>query len=137
MKMIKSIPALPVQSIDKAIEFYTTRLGFSVPYHDDSFAKLIRDHVEIHLWASSDETWKDRGASLSERPIISGAESFLAGTSSCRIEVQGIDELFEEYKNEGVIYSPDTIITEQPWGDREFPALDLHRNLLTFYESVK
>lgn len=130
----ESIPALPVHNINEAIEFYKTRLGFSVPYHDDGFAKIIRDEVEIHLWASSDETWKDRGASLSELPIWSGAESFLAGTASCRIEVQGIDELFEEYKKQNVIYNPGTIVETQPWGTREFPALDLHRNLLTFYE---
>lgn len=134
--MIKSIPALPVQNIDIAIAFYKIKLGFSVPYHNDGFAKLTRDEVELHLWASSDETWKNRGSILSTRPIVSGAESFLAGTASCRIEVQGIDELFEEYKNQGVIYSPDTVVTEQPWSDREFPALDLHGNLLTFYEEI-
>lgn len=136
MKMKKSIPALPVQHIDKAIEFYQTKMGFSAPYKNDGFAKLIRDDVEIHLWASSDESWKNRDTSLSDFPICSGAESFLAGTASCRIEVQGIDELFEEYKRQGVIYSPDTVVEEQPWGKKEFPALDLHRNLLTFYEVV-
>jgi len=134
MKLIKSIPALPVQNIDKAIEFYITKMGFSVPYHDDGFAKLIRDEVEVHLWASSDDSWKNRGSLLSTRPIISGAESFLAGTASCRIEVQEIDKLFEEYKIHGVIYSPNTVVEEQPWGKREFPALDLYGNLLTFYE---
>jgi hypothetical protein len=66
-----------------------------------------------------------------------GAESFLAGTASCRIEVQGIDELFEEYKKQELIYNSNTKVEEQPWGDREFPALDHHRNLLTFYEAIK
>jgi catechol 2,3-dioxygenase-like lactoylglutathione lyase family enzyme len=136
MKMKKSIPALPVNDIKQSIEFYTIKLGFTAPYHDESFAKLIRDEVEIHLWAASDESWKKRGLSLTELPICSGAESFLAGTASCRIEIQGIDELFEEYKKQGVIYSPDTVVTKQPWGDREFPALDHHRNLLTFYEDI-
>ncbi len=137
MKMKKSIPALPVQNIEKAIEFYTSKMGFSVPYHDDGFARIIRDDVEIHLWASSDETWKNRSASLSLHPIISGAESFLAGTASCRIQVQDIDQLSEEYKTQGVIYSTDTVVTEKPWGTREFPALDLHGNLLTFYEPLE
>ncbi len=41
MKMKKSVPALPVQNIDNAIEFYKTKLGFSVPYYEDDFAKLI------------------------------------------------------------------------------------------------
>ena len=74
MKMKKGIPALPVQNIDKAIGFYKNKLGFSVPYYDGGFAKLICDEVEIHLWASSDETWKARGVSLFVRSIISGAE---------------------------------------------------------------
>jgi hypothetical protein len=35
---------------------------------------------------------------LAFKPVWTGAESFIAGTASCRIEVQGIKELFEEYK---------------------------------------
>jgi predicted lactoylglutathione lyase len=134
MKMKKTIPALPVQDIMQSMEFYTTKFGFTVRHHDSSFAIVVRDEVEIHLWQSGDETWKNKGASLAENPICSGAESFLAGTASCRIEVQGITELFEEYKKQGIIYNPDTIVEEQPWGTREFPALDHHSNLLTFYE---
>ena len=136
MKMKKSIPALPVVDIKQSIGFYTTELGFTVPYHDNGFAKVVRDEIEIHLWKSGDEAWKTKGASLVDNPICSGAESFLAGTASCRIEVQGIDELFEEYKKNGVIYDPNTVVTEKPWGTREFPALDHHRNLLTFFEHI-
>ena len=136
MKMKKTIPALPVQDIKQSIEFYTTKLGFTVRHHDEGFAIVLRDEVEIHLWKSGDETWKNKGASLAANSICSGAESFLAGTASCRIEVQGIDELFEEYKKQGVIYNPDTVVEVQPWGDREFPALDLHGNLPTLYEVI-
>lgn len=134
--MKKTIPALPVQDIKQSIEFYTVKLGFTVRHYDDGFCIMVRDEIEIHLWKSGDETWKRRGADLAANPIRSGAESFLAGTASCRIEVQGINELFAEYKKQGVIYSPDTVVEEQPWGTREFPALDHHRNLLTFYEYV-
>ena len=134
MKMTKTIPALPVQNIRKASEFYRTKLGFSVPHQDEGFAILARDEVEIHLWASNDESWKDFGEEMLRHPIVSGAESFLAGTASCRIEVNGIDELYEEYKKQGVLYNPETVITKQPWDTREFEALDLHRNLLVFYE---
>ncbi|MBA3647700.1 MAG: VOC family protein [Chitinophagales bacterium] len=136
MKMKKTIPALPVQDIKQSIEFYTTKLGFRVRHHDEDFAIVVRDDVEIHLWKSGDETWKNKGASLAADPICSGAESFLAGTASCRVEVQDVDELFEEYKTQGVIYNPDTVVEAQPWGNREFPALDHHRNLLTFYEVI-
>lgn len=132
--MKKAIPALPVQDIKQSMEFYIAKLGFTFRHHDDGFAIAVRDDVELHLWKSGDETWKSKGASLAANPICSGAESFLAGTASCRIEVQGINELFEEYKKQGVIYNPDTVVETQPWGTREFPALDHHRNLLTFYE---
>ena len=136
MKMKKTIPALPVQDIKQSIEFYTTKLGFTVRHHDEGFCIVVRDEIEIHLWKSADESWKSKGASFLGNPICSGAESFLAGTASCRIEVQGIDELFEEYKEKSVIYNSDTVVEKQPWGNREFPALDHHRNLLTFYEVV-
>lgn len=136
MKMKKSIPALPIQNIEESIKFYTEKLGFEVPYYDTDFAKLTPDEIEIHLWASSDQTWKNRGESFIDLPICSGTESFLAGTASCHIEVQGIDELYDEYKKKEVIYSVDTIIENQPWGNREFSALDHHRNLLTFYEKI-
>ncbi|MEJ7678329.1 MAG: VOC family protein [Segetibacter sp.] len=134
--MKKTIPALPVQDIRQSMDFYTTKLGFTVRHHDEGFAIVVRDEVEIHLWKSGDESWKNKGTSLAIEPICSGAESFLAGTASCRIEVHGIDELFEEYKKQEVIYNSDTVVEEQPWGDREFHALDHHRNLLTFYEKI-
>ncbi|HEY1054271.1 VOC family protein [Emticicia sp. TH156] len=136
MKMKKTIPALPVQNIEESVKFYTERLGFTAGYFDSSFAKVNRDTIEIHLWAASDESWKAKGQYLVIDPICSGAETFLAGTASCRIEVQGIDELYEEYKKQDVIYDIDTVVEEQPWGVREFPALDHHRNLLTFYEPM-
>jgi len=136
MKMQKTIPALPVQDIKESCDYYSNKLGFTIRHHDDDFAIVVRDAVEIHLWKSGDESWKRKGSSLVTNPICSGAESFLAGTTSCRIKVQGIDELYEEYKNQGVTYNPDTVIEEQAWGDREFAAVDMHRNLLTFYEEI-
>jgi hypothetical protein len=50
--------------------------------------------------------------------------------------VRGIDELYAEYKESEVLYNSETVVEAQPWGTREFPALDLERNLLTFYERV-
>ncbi len=85
MKMKKTIPALPVQKIKVSMEFYTTKLGFTVRHHDEGFAIVVRNEVEMHLWKSGDESWKTKGPSLAVEPIRSGAESFLAGTASCRI----------------------------------------------------
>ena len=91
MKMKKTIPALPVQDVKQSMDFYTSKLGFTVRHHDDGFVIVVRDDIEIHLWKSGDESWRNKGASLVANPICSGAESFLSGTASCRIEVQGID----------------------------------------------
>lgn len=134
MSMKRSIPALPVHRIPEAADFYRDRLGFAVGYSDAGFAILKRDAVELHLWAAGDDGWRGRGESLAARPVVSGAETFLAGTASCRIEVEGIDELYAEYRSQGVLYGADSVVTVEPWGSREFPALDLHRNLLTFFE---
>lgn len=51
---------------------------------------------------------RGRGGS---RPVVSGAESFIAGTASCRMEVQDVDDLRR--------------------------VLNPERNLITFYERIQ
>ena len=92
MTLGRTIPALPVRDAAAAVAFYRDRLGFEVLHHDGGFAVLRRDDAVVHLWESSDEDWRQRDSL--ERPVRSGAESFLAGTASCRIEVTDIDALF-------------------------------------------
>jgi len=136
MKMLKTIPALPVHNIDEAVNFYETKFGFTNKYNDNGFAKLIRDEIEIHLWAASDRKWKWRSILLFVRPIFSGAESFIAGTHSCRIEVVEIDKFYNEFSQSKVLYNSKTIVEKTDWGTMEFPTLDLHGNLLTFFEKI-
>jgi len=136
MRMKKTIPALPVKDIKLSCNYYTNRLGFTIRHKEEAFAIATRDDIEIHLWQSCDKSWKWRSIFLVLKPIWTGAESFIAGTVSCRIEVQGIEELYEEYKEQRVLHSYDTKIEEQYWGHKEFPVVDLDRNLLTFYEVI-
>lgn len=131
-----TIPALPVVEIAAAVDFYRDRLGFRPLHVDRTFAVLRRDAAELHLWAARDPDWATRERARDETPIVTGAETFLAGTASCRIECRGLDELFEEFRQAGVLYAEDTVIRVQPWGERDFPTLDLHGNLLTFFEST-
>ncbi len=109
-------------------------MGFKARHAEKYFAIMVRDEIEIHLWASCDKSWKFTGLLRLFKPIWSGAESFLAGTASCRIEVEGIDELYDAYKQAGVLHNNHTVIETQYWGQRDFATLDLHGNLLTFYE---
>ena len=127
-----TIPALPVVDVATAVEFYRDRLGFEGKVLEDDFAIVRRDGAELHLWAASDDGWRKRLDR--DRPVHSGAESFLAGTASCRIRVDGVDELFAEYRDKDALHEVSTAVSEQPWGTREFSALDLHGNLLTFFE---
>lgn len=135
--MLRTVPALPVIHIEKEVSFYRDKLGFRCGFQASDFAIMHRDKTEIHLWAACDKSWKWRSLVLFLRPIWSGAESFLAGTHSCRIEVEQIDPLFEEYKKQGVLYDQKTVVEQTPWNTSEFAVLDLHRNLLTFTEPIK
>ncbi|RYZ54681.1 MAG: bleomycin resistance family protein [Sphingobacteriales bacterium] len=136
MKFKKTIPALPAINVKKAVDFYQSKLGFYARHQEDSFAILVRDGIEIHLWQACDQSWKFRSLALFLRPIWSGAETFIAGTASCRVEVVGIDELYLEYKATGVLHSEHSVVEEQPWGHRDLATLDLYGNLITFYEVV-
>ena len=129
----QTIPALPVRNAAAAVDFYRDRLGFEVLHHDGGFAVLCRDDAVLHLWEASDETWSER-RSL-EQPVRSGAESFIAGTASCRIAVEGVDALYEEMRQSDVLHpvSRDAVETTA-FGTREFATLDLDGNLVTFFQ---
>ena len=133
MMLGRTIPALPARDVAAAVAFYTGRLGFETLHHDGGFAVLRRDDAVLHLWESGDESWRTRGDVL-ERPVSTGAESFLAGTASCRIEVEGIDELYAELRAADVLHpvSRDGV-DDTDFGTREFATLDLDGNLVTFY----
>jgi catechol 2,3-dioxygenase-like lactoylglutathione lyase family enzyme len=134
MKLLRALPALPVKDVEAAVLFYNERLGFSVKHKEDFFARLERDDLELHLWAASDQDWRER-VNFVEEPVCSGAESFIAGTSSCRIEVIGVDGLYAEMARADVLHPGDPgHPVDTTWGTREFATLDLEGNLLTFFQ---
>jgi catechol 2,3-dioxygenase-like lactoylglutathione lyase family enzyme len=131
MKMLRTIPALPVRHMDRSVEFYRDKLRFTLIHREDGFAIFRRDAAEIHVWAASDEAWRARDGTS---PVVSGAESFIAGTASCRVEVEGVDELYRELRPLGIL-EPDAQPRDQWWGSREFHVKDPDNNLVTLFES--
>ena len=133
VSLSQTIPALPVQNAATAVEFYRDRLGFETLHHDGGFAVMGRDDAVLHLWEASDESWRERPAV--ESPVCSGAESFIAGTASCRIVVTGVDDLYAELSAADVLHpvSKDGV-ADTDFGTREFATLDLDGNLVTFFE---
>jgi catechol 2,3-dioxygenase-like lactoylglutathione lyase family enzyme len=130
MRLLQAIPALPATDIARSAAFYRDQLGFTLDVLEDGFAILRRDGVEIHLWAASDESWRTRSGGS---PVESGAESFLAGTASCRVGILGVDELYKDLEPRGIVH-PNGHVQDTEWGTREFGVLDLEGNLITFFE---
>ena len=133
--LTQTIPALPVRSAATAVGFYRERLGFAVLHHDGGFAVLARDDAVLHLWEAGDESGRERESF--DRPVCSGAESFIAGTASCRIRVEGVDDLYNELKAAGVLHRVSVDGVENTdFGTREFATVDVDNNLVTFFEEV-
>lgn len=112
-------PVLPVKDVLEALHFYVEKLGFVIAFADDPknprYAGIRRDEIEIHLqWHDSAE-WE----LTFDRPML-------------RILVEGVETLFEEYK-EMDVFQDNTGLHETLWGTREFAFYDPFRNGLTFY----
>jgi catechol 2,3-dioxygenase-like lactoylglutathione lyase family enzyme len=131
----QTIPALPVRDAAASVDFYRDCFGFDVLHHDGGFAVLARDDAVVHLWEASDESWRE-DIDL-DRPVCSGAESFIAGTASCRIVVEGVDELYQELEAKDVLHkvSKDGV-DDTDFGTREFATVDRDNNLITFFQWV-
>jgi catechol 2,3-dioxygenase-like lactoylglutathione lyase family enzyme len=129
----RTIPALPVRDVPAATAHYRERFGFEVGHESADFAVLGRDDAVLHLWGATDAEWRSRD-DLDKCPVTSGAESFLAGTASCRIEVADVDGLFDELAPKGVLHDVSREgVSETDFGTREFATVDLDGNLLTFF----
>lgn len=127
------MPALPVTDLLDGVAFYRDTLGFSCVYLDEGGTAVLQlGKVELHLWLSNDESWKSRD--LNEKQIVSGAETFIAGTHSCRIEVNGVFTLYEHYKKLKCLHPDAKAPEKKPWDATEFGILDPYGNLIIFFE---
>lgn len=131
-RALGATPVLPVRDTADACAFYREAAGFRTVHREAGYAILARDAVEIHLWRAGDESWRDRGG---DPPIVSGAESFLAGTASCRVRVDGpaaLEAVHARCQAAGVVH-PNGPLQDKPYGLREFAILDRDGNLTTFF----
>ena len=127
----ETTPALPSADVERSIAFYRDELGFETAHADTGFAVLRRDGAVLHIWGATDESWHERSDWAC--PVVSGAESFIAGTASCRVRVQGVDALYAQCAERGIVH-PNAHIDDTSWGTREFGILDPDGNLIGFYE---
>jgi uncharacterized glyoxalase superfamily protein PhnB len=121
-RFLAAVPALPVSDERRAVAFLKDALGFTELVHEGrGLGILRRDAVELHLWVPDGSA--------------PGAERSLAGSASCRIEVTGIDVLYEHCRRQGVVH-PNAPLAATPWGTREFGVLDPDNNLISLYERM-
>src|SRR5215471_1907933 len=110
-------PILGTRDIQRAIAFYTQRLGFNLSFGDKAdppnYVGFRRDAVELHMQFQFEHEM---------------------GTIRLRFLVDDPDALFGEYRQRGVECNPNSVHTS--WGTREFALYDLDRNALTFYRDL-
>ena len=133
VRLHTAIPAFPARDVALSAGFYRDRMGFTVRYQAEGLALLVRDDIELHLWQSGDDGWRER-TDLTDNPVRSGAETFIAGTSSCRVLVDDVDELYAEMRAAEVLHYADPgSPSDTDYGTREFAVTDLDGNLIVFF----
>ena len=109
-----AIPKLASLDVERSLTFFE-QLGFERCGSYPDYGIIKRDGVELHFWLCTDPS--------------------IPKETGCRIEVEGIDELFKEFSAQGVIH-PNGRLSDKPWGVREFSILDIDGNLLTFQQAA-
>lgn len=111
----RAIPVLASLDLEETQRFYADKLGFEPLFVYPDYAISERDRVQIHFWLTDDRRY--------------------AENTSCRIDVKGVDALYDEMSAAGVVH-PNGHLKDQPWGMREFSVLDGDGNLIKFGERV-
>ena len=110
-----AMPGLAVADLDRAVVFYTEKLGFSVSFiNGKAYAVVRRDNVEIGL-----------GLDHSERN---------AGHGSCYVKLKGIDAIHGELSAKRVPMTHD--LRNESYGMREFMITDPDGNTINFGEPI-
>ncbi|HTO55556.1 MAG TPA: VOC family protein [Myxococcota bacterium] len=113
--LVKAVPRFPVLDLAAALDFYQKRLGFQKLFELRDYAGVARGNFELHLFRVDDPN--------------------LPLWTACRVNVRGVDALYEELRCAGVVH-PNGALSSQPWGFREFTALDLSGNAIVFGERL-
>lgn len=111
--LTRAVPVLPALNIQETIHFFEQHLGFVARHQKDDYGIIRRDAVEIHFWRCADR--------------------HLPENSSCRILVQGVEQIYRDAVSHGIVH-PNAALEAKPWGVREFAIVDVNGNLVWFVE---
>ena len=114
--LLRGIPVLASLDISKTVQFYKEKLGFDRQgYLDENYAIIARDKFVVHFWKCDNKIHPEN--------------------TSCYVDVEDIDTLYNELKAQNVIH-PDGHIENKPYGMREFSILDNDGNLIRFGQEL-
>ncbi len=122
-ELLQLTPFVLCSSLQKQIDFYCDRLGFTCGFRQDNYAFLSRGKVAIRLLECPP---RDDGRALGD-------------DQSFYIDVAGIDDLYETLKA-GLADLPEGRVRppfDQPYQQREFHVLDEDGTLVFFGEGLR
>jgi catechol 2,3-dioxygenase-like lactoylglutathione lyase family enzyme len=115
----KMSPQLLVADIDRAIEFYTKKLGFDIDFrYEDFYAGIVKDGHSIHLKADK--------ASVEERKNRRKHDDL-----EITFLVDDIESLYKDLSSKSVEFSQS--LRDMPYG-KEFYVADPDNNIISFLE---
>ena len=117
-------PQVFVADVRRAAEFYSRTLGFSIAYlygEPPFYGLVARNGVGVNL----------RHA---DSPIMAKANAEQESLLSAIIVVEGVKELFLEFKRRSVAFAQ--TLKRQPWGATDFIVRDPDGNLICFFNPV-
>jgi len=112
-------PLLLINDLERAIAFYTEKLGFEVEFrYEDFYAGIIKDGFSIHL-------------KVDYTPVEQGKQPKNTDSINMTLSVAHIHELYEELSTRSVRFSQ--TLRQMPYGT-EFYIADLDGNVIAFLE---
>lgn len=118
MALQQIIPQVFYEDIQTGLWFFVDGLGFKLVYHDDVLYIVKRDQISVMLVV-------DPEFAKGDRPQI-------------RIQTDDIDAIYNEIKarNTEILHPNLKYIKDQPWGLREFAALDPTTVCVVFQQAL-
>jgi catechol 2,3-dioxygenase-like lactoylglutathione lyase family enzyme len=112
---VSAIPVLASLDIRRSVDFFASKLGFTVIYAvQGEYGVVSRGALIIHFWAC-------------DNPDIPAA-------TGCRVHVRNIETLYAHCTGAQIVH-PNGPLHTTPW-NREFAILDPDKNLVTFFEPL-
>lgn len=115
-KFIGIIPVLPSEDIERDLNWYEEKAGFTTTFKAEGYAGLARENIHLHLQSH---------ANTEQDPLIGG--------SVVKVFVEHIDPLFEDLVSRGAI-SEAALKRNTPWKTNEFGFYDPNKNAVFFVE---